>query len=436
MLEDRRAVMIAHKSAQGSLKVQNGGRKAIEVLAVAPPRRSAAPRDTAHEIHSAAPSARHTSQSQSSSTPHGASMLVTSQPVSSRPSSRDLSPSGRVPSHSHRITADSAAAPSTAGAAAEGDSERTPAKETVAQPSGNIATAGAGGTPASPAANAGANGQDGESSARGAPVVKPTGRPDDIPANAKRVRGTVVRVLKKSKRLPAGLWLGVLRSVSNENWARPKAAAPDATAATPAIDPHATANLLKEKGLAVHAAPGDVLFWSSDVASAEVRGALQKNDEVEYIVVSRPLEEGDAQSVEMALDVALVRSGRSAQSSAPKWQPPAAPFTAGGRGSGAAGAAPAARKPNQYKGVPNVVVPGPEKGTTGFAAGRGRPIDKTAKKTAAPLGTFRLEDVVGANEFVPKRAASAGLGGGSSGSASREPLATMLDTADSQFEDA
>jgi hypothetical protein len=86
VLEDRRAVMIAHKSAQGSLKVQNGGRRAIEVLAVPPPSprgsgaaASAQSQQQQQGQNGAAPSggspgSSSRQRSQSSSIPHAGSM--------------------------------------------------------------------------------------------------------------------------------------------------------------------------------------------------------------------------------------------------------------------------------------------------------------------------------------------------------------------------
>jgi hypothetical protein len=369
VLEDRRAVMIAHKSARGSLKVQNGGRRAIEVLAV-PLTQPLVPHSSACSASAlSAPSSRQSSQS--STLAAEASMQVRSQPESSRPSSRDLSPVMRnlsVSQHSFGINPHPAPPATTSFAA-----------------------------PAAPPTQANAP-----------TVVTPACSPVDLPLNSKRVRGSVIRILKKSKRLPPGITLGVLRSASNENWAKAKQAI-----TTP--DTHPMAGILKDKGLGLHALPGDILFWSTDVRSAEHRDVLQKNDEVEYSVVLRPLEEGDAHAVSMAIDIALVRAVRPAQTgSAAKWQPPTGPFAAAPR------SVPGAmRKAPKFSGSSTVVVPGPEKGVTGFQAGRGRPLDEPKKR----IHSFRFEDVVSASAFVPKSGAADSAQGTVD---ERAPLATML----------
>jgi hypothetical protein len=395
-------------------------------------------------------------------------LQVTSQPVSSRPSSRDLSPAMRNPST--RATDARPAPPVTTAAAATSSGPdghgsapgaalasprhtRETAESTISLANamsgvslGHMTADSIGGG-ALPSAQSDASlaalqlhhpvsAANGATTAGAAATLMPAAPPPELPPASKRVRGTVTRLLKKSKRLPAGVYLGVLRSASNENWARPKAA----EGASPrARDAPSLPQLVKNKGLgALQVFTGDVLFWSTDVAKGEQRDALQRHDEVEYVVVPWPLEQGDTHRVDMAFDVSLVRASRPAQPA--KWQPPATPHPASGGGGGltaAAAAGDTARKAPKFYGAAAVQVPGPEKGSTGFGAGRGRAI--TPPK--ARIESFRFEDVVSAHAFVPKRSGSLDAlagGAGGNGSASREPLAAMLTTNpfDDQFEDA
>lgn len=141
-----------------------------------------------------------------------------------------------------------------------------------------------------------------------------------------------------------------------------------------------------------------------------------------------PLEEGDTQTLEMAVDVVLLRSSRPAVPAA-RWQPPAAgPYAAGPRsGSGA-------RKAPKFQGTSTVVVPGPEKGEVGFQAGRGRALPEAPKQR---VDSFRFEDVVSASAFVPKSNASSCSHADSSGLGA--PLAAALAEVqpfEGQFDDA
>lgn len=221
--------------------------------------------------------------------------------------------------------------------------------------------------------------------------------------------------MKKGKRFPAGIALGVLRSATNENWAKGKQR--DGAVCTV----HPATALLKEKGLNIPLTPGDVLFWSTDVTLPEGREMLQRNDEVEYAIVNRSLEEGDTVMLEFAIDITLVRAHRPSTQQALKWQPPAVPSLTH---SSAAGV-----RRVKYLSSATCVVPGPEKGAIGFQAGRGRSIDGLKER----VESFRLEDVITASEFVPK-----GTAVGDRSSAARPPLADVLGAKnfEGQFEDA
>jgi hypothetical protein len=425
VLEDRRAVMIAHKSARGSLKVQNGGRRAIEVLAMSAinPNQSVRASDAA----CLDPSSRQSSQS--SGLQAVVSMQLCSARASSRPSSRDLSPVMLPSSCSQQQSTGGGC--SISGASANGFTMNLgPCAPAAAKAdtndsapaafSDNRSRMGASGRhtalvvsspTAVPLAVSTTAGENGNATSR---QLKPAAIPADAKPTGKRLRGSIVRIAKKGKRLPVGIALGVLRSATNENWAKAK----QSDGATSTV--HPASALLKEKGLNIPLIPGDVLFWSTDVKLPEGRETLQRNDEVEYAIVARPLEEGDAHLLDFAVDIALVRAHRPATHQAPKWQPPSVPIlphnsVAGGRRA-------------KYFSSATCVVPGPEKGAVGFQAGRGRAINGLKEK----VESFRLEDVLTASEFVPKGAA------GEQSVSVRSPLADVLSPKnfEGQFEDA
>ena len=420
VLEDRRAVMIAHKSARGSLKVQNGGRRAIDVLAVPFANPTAPAIDAPGTAADAASDPASSRQSSQSSGLHAvASMQLYSGRASSRPSSRDLSPIMRHASASQRQAPPSscgvAAPPSAAGGAEprDGDDGAAAAAENAAGSHSALVVSSPRAAELAAAAAASASSTQ-PSTAGKAPDegrIKVAPLRYGAAEGAKRVRGSVVRLLKKGKRLPAGSALGVLRSVTNENWARPKQGAE----AAPAVHPATAA--LREKGLSLpQLSPRDVLFWTADLANKEHRDALQRNDELEYAVVQRSLDAGDEEAFDFAVDIELVRAHRPA-TAAPKWQPPVgpvAPRLSSGNG----------RRVNKFSGSATVVVPGPEKGAAGFQAGRGRSIEGLKHK----VNSFRLEDVVSASEFVPRSAAT--LSGG------RNSIEAPVTAHAGQFDDA
>ena len=431
VFEDRRHVMICHKSAQGSLKVQNGGRRAIEVLAVPPPQPTGA---AGIALETSDASASHSRQaSQSSSVPHAHSMLAHSQPTSSRPSSRDLSPTGqpRTLSISQRTTMSTVGGDRTLlsvvgaerslpgtipGAASAATDQANNFTGSGAAESGTRGAApGAGATPSSAEANGAAL-----SSSHANALITPSSMPASKAGSGKRVRGSVVRIIKKNKRLPNGIWLGLARTTSNESWTRGKGAA-----VGDSNDPFTISNLLKQKGLNTPAIAADVLFWSTDIPENEHREALQRNDEIEYAVTQRPIEEGDSQLIGTAKKVALVRAHRPAPAascpghSAPlsgagnssgKWQPSSMPGAA------------SARKAPKFQGASAINVPGPDKGAVGFTMGRGKTVPEPKKGS---LGGFSFDKVLNASAFVPKRSGNLDSVSADAGTSGSDPVARL-----------
>jgi hypothetical protein len=287
--------------------------------------------------------------------------------------------------------------------------------------------------------------------------------------------------------------LGVVRKAEHDTWGKRKV--------DTASENHrrAISDMLQAKGINVEMFEGDVLFWLTDVAPS-VRDSLKKRDEVEYTVVSRPLQDGDDILAEMAVDMIRVRPHRPTHQSSGsigKWAPPL-PKPPGERSTPPplSGAQPERRAP-KFSGATSIVVPGPEKGAIGFGAGRGRlcsstfvsaagtpiatptatpgitprhsgassidrlmsaamaPLTLAVSHKAAPLETFQFKDALAAQAFIPKSmsnesmkaAVSAKNGAMGSGSTPhtprtpRSPLASIVNSAqpnsvDSRFEDA
>lgn len=303
-----------------------------------------------------------------------------------------------------------------------------------------------------------------------------------------RVRGTIQRIIRNAKKLPAGSVLGVVRKTEHDTWGKKKVD----TAADHSR--RAISEMLQARGINVEMFEGDVLFWLTDVAPS-VRDTLKKRDEVEYAVVSRPLQDGDDVLADMAVDMVRVRPHRSnlSSSSIGKWAPPL-PKPPGERTTPPplSGSQTERRAP-KFSGATSIVVPGPEKGAIGFAAGRGRSmgssfvsaagtpvatptatpgitprhsgtssIDRlmsssmaplTLSHKAVPLESFQFKDALAAQAFIPKSMSSESMQRAGSlknaGSGSnphtprtpRSPLTSIVNSAqptsvDSRFEDA
>lgn len=312
-----------------------------------------------------------------------------------------------------------------------------------------------------------------------------------------RVRGTIQRIIRNAKKLPAGTVLGVVRKAEHDTWGKRKMD----TAAEHSR--RAISEMLQARGVNVEMFEGDVLFWLTDVAPS-VRDTLKKRDEVEYAVISRPLLDGDDVLADMAVDMVRVRPHRPHQSSASsssigKWAPPL-PKPPGERNTPPPlNGSQTERRAPKFSGATSIVVPGPEKGAIGFSAGRGRSmgsmmgsstfmsaagtpigtptatpgitprhsgtssIDRlmsssmaplTLSHKAVPLESFQFKDALAAQAFIPKSMSSESMkagsiknGGAGSGSlphtprTPRSPLTSIVNSAqpnsvDSRFEDA
>lgn len=305
-----------------------------------------------------------------------------------------------------------------------------------------------------------------------------------------RVRGTIQRIIRNAKKLPAGSVLGVVRKTEHDTWGKRKVD----TAAD--HNRRAISEMLQIKGINVEMFEGDVLFWLTDVAPS-VRDTLKKRDEVEYAVVSRPLQDGDDVLADMAVDMVRVRPHRPnlSSSSIGKWAPPL-PKPPGERSTPSPlNGSHTERRAPKFSGTTSIVVPGPEKGAIGFAAGRGRSMGNSSFVSAAgtpiatptatpgitprhsgtssidrlmssamapltlshktvPVESFQFKDALAAQAFIPKSMSSESMkagsiknGGAGSGSnphtprTPRSPLASIVNSAqpnsvDSRFEDA
>lgn len=183
-----------------------------------------------------------------------------------------------------------------------------------------------------------------------------------------RLRGTVTRLIRTAKRLPAGAVLGIARKAENETWGKKKFAVnSEEDGARRVLTDH-----LHSKGINVDLFDGDVLFWLTDVAPS-VRESLKKRDEIEYTVITRPFEDSDV-FADMAVDIVRTRTHRPPNmptGAPPKWS---AGSMSGGTKSGISPMPPSERRAPKFSGVSSIVVPGPEKGAIGFAVGRGRPL--------------------------------------------------------------
>ena len=199
-----------------------------------------------------------------------------------------------------------------------------------------------------------------------------------------RLRGTVTRLIRSAKRLPAGAVLGIARKVETEMWGKKKVAGnSDEDSARRQLTDH-----LHSKGINVDLFDGDVLFWLTDVAPS-VRETLKKRDEIEYTVINRPFEDSDV-FADMAVDIVRVRSHRPPNAPSgvpPKWS---AGSTSGGTKGGISPLPPMAgeRRAPKFSGMSSIVVPGPEKGAIGFAAGRGKPLAAACSGPPSSAGSL------------------------------------------------
>lgn len=198
-----------------------------------------------------------------------------------------------------------------------------------------------------------------------------------VPAGP-RLNGVVTRLIR-SKRLPSGTALGIVRSAAFDGWSKGKRA--DGTSAT--VD-EAAVSFLNARNLQAHLVPGDHLFWLADVCE-EHQASLQKQDEVEYSVEPRRVEDDSERVCDMAVNIVRIRQARVNQPTA-RWQPPPMPS-----------ATDAPRKAPKFSGTAAIVVPGPAKGAVSFQAGRGRPLADPASRVSA----FRFDDQAVKAAFIP-----------------------------------
>lgn len=199
-----------------------------------------------------------------------------------------------------------------------------------------------------------------------------------------RVRGTVTRLIRSAKRLPPGTVLGIARKVETDTWGKKKSAGNSEEDAMRRV----LADHLHSKGINVDLFEGDVLFWLTDVAPS-ARESLKKRDEIEYTVITRPFEENSDVFADMAVDILRTRTHRPPNvpsGAPPKWS--------AGSGLGSKGgvsplpSSTGERRAPKFSGVTSVVVPGPEKGAIGFAAGRGKPISAANSGPPSSAGSL------------------------------------------------
>lgn len=261
-----------------------------------------------------------------------------------------------------------------------------------------------------------------------------------------RMRGTVTRLIRSAKRLPAGTVLGIARKAETDTWGKKKAAGnSEEDAVRRVLTDH-----LHSKGINVDLFEGDVLFWLTDVAPS-ARDSLKKRDEIEYTVITRPFEENSDVFADMAVDILRTRTHRPPNvptGAPPKW-------SAGSGATSKGGISPllpaGERRAPKFSGVTSVVVPGPEKGAIGFAAGRGKPLSAANSGPPSSAGslvgsvptTISFSGAFGSAETSPKLTPVA-VGRGANGSgkapismAAADPVPSLpVSTSAFQFKDA
>lgn len=261
-----------------------------------------------------------------------------------------------------------------------------------------------------------------------------------------RVRGTVTRLIRSAKRLPAGTVLGIARKVETDTWGKKK------STGNSEEDParRVLTDYLHLKGINVDLFDGDVLFWLTDVAPS-VRDSLKKRDEIEYTVITRPFEDSTDVFADMAVDIVRTRSHRPPN--VPSGAPPKWSAGSGSTSKGGISPVPPAgeRRAPKFSGISSVVVPGPEKGAIGFAAGRGKPLSSATSGPPSSAGslvgtaptTIGFSGAFGSAETSPKLTPIAvGRGANNSGKAAismaaANPLPALpISTSAFQFKDA